>query len=685
MELYKLIATVNNISTTLATSISGSVTSVVLTSAVGFPSSGVVKVGTTRFIYTSITTNTLNGVSQTMGVIGSGAVVSSVYDLLYLPENFEGMKINQKFSFVNPIGFTPKFSVDTMRIILEDKTKIDAIFDDHGLESDVTIEIQKLKAVGFGYDSLSNFAIDFESYEKFDEYSEFALKSISAIDAYNRIKSSEVQIATDNTDLFSYDKIYTNRVSMMSINTVVDAPYKNIIYEFQQFGDYVMNNLDTALYPNPDRIYSFGELTETANAVEFTNSSGEIYLTTDGNMASAKIAICSNNIFTPILTVVENLSINSNATTLEIPESFTIPARIYGRGEFLVFAIIVTNEYGHTITTMEATPYVSFTITKKTDSFVIPLSKYIKNISVNSIFDFIFGSSVTSSLASKYALTCENTVLTDFGYINFKPSEFLADICKAFGLVVNFKNDSSVKIETINSFFASLFEVISGVKTKAHEVTQFRDVSVKASNSLLKTSIIVGSEPIKYTNYTFLTDWTKKLAFDSGRLVGDVLDLSVSTLRLDFSGIIQVLSKGVISEAKKNYLIDNTYTTRTTSDGEEIYDYFTPRDIAENWRKYLSFAFQNFGKDTLTLSSNGGTSANLQIDGVNQFDDIVLNETPRLLPIEYNFTCLIDSVDFSEKILKINHNGTDVYLFVFEAETTDNLSEQKIKALKIQF
>jgi hypothetical protein len=60
-------------------------------------------------------------------------------------------------------------------------------------------------------------------------------------------------------------------------------------------------------------------------------------------------------------------------------------------------------------------------------------------------------------------------------------------------------------------------------------------------------------------------------------------------------------------------------------------------------------------------------------------------ETPRILPIEYDLTCLIDSIDYTEKILKINNNGDIVYLFVIDAETTDKLSEQKIKGLKIQF
>ena len=60
---------------------------------------------------------------------------STTFQLAYLPENFEGVKISQAFSFVNPMGYNPKFSVDTMRIILSDKTAIDTVFNTYGLQS----------------------------------------------------------------------------------------------------------------------------------------------------------------------------------------------------------------------------------------------------------------------------------------------------------------------------------------------------------------------------------------------------------------------------------------------------------------------------------------------------------------------------------------------------------------------
>jgi hypothetical protein len=216
MEMYKITAILKNIASTLFDAIISETTdTIVLNDTTGFPSSGVVRINdSVEFIYTSIVDDELHGETQTTGLISADVPVVLIYEFEYLPENFEGLKIAQSFSFVNPIGYTPKFSVETMRIIVGDKTKIDAIFDSFGLESDVEIEIYKLKSTGIGYDFLSKFAIDFESYEKFDVFSEFALKSVSTIDFYNNIKDVERQISlTESANLPDTQK-YINYVSL---------------------------------------------------------------------------------------------------------------------------------------------------------------------------------------------------------------------------------------------------------------------------------------------------------------------------------------------------------------------------------------------------------------------------------------------------------------------------------------
>jgi hypothetical protein len=606
---------------------------------------------------------------------------ADTFTILHLPENFEGVKISQKFSFTNPIGYTPKFSVDTMRIIKEDKAAIDVVFDTYGLESDVTIEIQRLKSVGFGYDSVSTFAIDFESYEKFDYFSEFALKSISAIDFYNRNKSSEIQVELTNQDELTLPIQYVNQTSLRSQNSTFNVGTLSFDINFVQNGEYKLYNDDTSLVVADTRIYEFGS--GTSKAFKFVNTGEQSNIISyGGNMATAKLVLCKNNLSTIIYTVVQNTGINSNSTSLIIPTSFNVAPQSYNNGDFLFFAIILTAQSGHTITSASVNQSFYFTLKKETDTYVLDAPQVIQNASINQILDQIFDNNTTSLLSDNLGVTSANALTEKATTANFKPSDFLGDISRCFGLIVNFKKDSSVYVNTQKSYFDTLLSVANAI-----EITDFKDISIKSNKDLAISSVQVGHAAITYKQYIYSLDWIKILSFiQTGRLSGDTLNISLQKFRSDFLGIIENLKNKYTSENSTDlFIIDRNFAYRTDSNGELIYDVATSRDSLVSWKKFLSFAFQNFGKDTLTISSNGGTEDNLTISGVAQMDDLVLAETPRLLPIEYNFTALIGDIDFSEKILKLVLPSETVYLFVVEAETTDKLTEQKIKALKIQF
>jgi hypothetical protein len=276
-------------------------------------------------------------------------------------------------------------------------------------------------------------------------------------------------------------------------------------------------------------------------------------------------------------------------------------------------------------------------------------------------------------------------LLAKTSYANYKPSDLLRDLCVATGSIVNFKNDGTVVIDTISNYFNNLLHISNAV-----EIVDFKDLSIKYSKELNFSGVSVGCQKNDYDVYTYPIDWNKTLTFNQqGRNATEVLKLTPDKIRFDFSGMLNYLYKSSqqsddTSEDNFIFRVDFPKVAGAPAD-INLYDRFTPRDILQNWSKFLSFCFQNFGLDTLKISSNGGTTDNLNINGVNQMDDFKLMETPRILPIEYDFTCLIDSIDYTEKILKINNNGDIVYLFVIDAETTDKLSEQKIKGLKIQF
>ena len=88
---------------------------------------------------------------------------STSKQLTYTPENFEGVKINREFSFVPPYGFTPKFAVDTMRVIKDDA----AFFNDKntvfGYFLKLKLQVSKLNADGMTYSPLMTLVVNSET------------------------------------------------------------------------------------------------------------------------------------------------------------------------------------------------------------------------------------------------------------------------------------------------------------------------------------------------------------------------------------------------------------------------------------------------------------------------------------------------------------------------------------------
>jgi hypothetical protein len=290
-----------------------------------------------------------------------------------------------------------------------------------------------------------------------------------------------------------------------------------------------------------------------------------------------------------------------------------------------------------------------------------------------------------------YGLTSANSVMKLNDFVNIKPKDFVNDLCVIGGLMINFKLNGSSEIMNVGNYFNDLLSVdIDSNPINFLAIDDIKELSIRHDIELNFASVSVGRDISTYNAYTYFYDWNKILTFkQDARNASENLDITHTKLRTDFSGIIDFLykkSKSNIKPEKDNFIFDPSFTERdVTYWTRNIYDYFTPRDILTNWTKFLSFCFQNYGKNTLTISSNGGTTDDVSIDYKYQMDDFEIDSIPRLLPISYTFTALIDDVDFSEKILKINHNDEDVYIFVTNAETTNQLREQKITGLKIQF
>ena len=616
-------------------------------------------------------------------IIATITNTSTTFQLAYLPENFEGIKINQKFSFVNPIGYNPKFSVDTMRIILSDKTAIDSVFNTYGLQSNVTLLIKKLNTTGIGYSNLATFAIDFESYEIQPEFSEFALKSVSAMDYYNEIKNTEkifelpLRSNTNNTRAYLPDsQTFINYVSLKSslFNYLAANRYNT---SFEANNESKIYNSDTAL-------------SDTARE--------EIYRIDSGAVASIKLILNSVVTVTAVAPFVDfqiyaviygagvaisDILIASSSgglaasKTIEGEYELIIPGSPAMLGKYLKLELRISSS---AITTIEGTLFLD--IKKDTQIKVIQPKQYIYFDRLSFLIESFFNGNVSGDDLSQFNFTSANCIMGINREAVAKPVEIMRDASACLGLILNFKLDGSAEVKYLNSYFYDLLKTIN-----ADTVPEYKDLSIKYFNELNFKGVEVGAEQKEYDLYTYFENWNKKLTFSqNNRKASEVLDLTLTKLRTDYSGILDYYYKRS-TQSKKNSkdLFLYYFNYQESSNNELIYDDLTPRNTLLTWNYFLSFSFQNFGLNTLTISSNGGTEDNLEINGVAQMDNLTLNVTPRLLPIQYDLTCLIENVDYSEKILKINDNGTDVYLFVINAETTDNFSEQKISGLKIQF
>ena len=247
--------------------------------------------------------------------------IPSSFTMAYLPENFEGVKISQKFSFVNPIGYTPKFSIDTMRVIEDDKVALDAVFFGYGLQGDVEIEIQKLNATGTAYEYDSTFAIDFESYDVQDEFSEFALKSVSVIDKYNEGKNTEIQIPLTHDATLPNTQKYINYVSLKSLSVIEDSSTM-FGFNFEHNNESKIYDGDLSLFPEPYEFYTIAEASTVTLRLSFSGSfkfssamGGFAFLRIFKNVPIFANAIHTFNSFT-FLSGVNEINISENEIVL---------------------------------------------------------------------------------------------------------------------------------------------------------------------------------------------------------------------------------------------------------------------------------------------------------------------------------------------------------------------------------
>lgn len=612
----------------------------------------------------------------------------------WVPENFEGVKIMQKFNWINPIGYTPTASVETMKVILGDKIWLNAIFDSYGLESVVQMAIYKLNSTATDYDLIWTFAIDFESYVKKDYYSEFALKSVSCIDKYNEQKSTAknftgaIQLSLPTTQNF------INYISVKKNTGEVNGDNTGFLY-LEKNEDSKVFNQDSALLLDDRNIYEFNEVAPGITDIKIS-AKGLLYVNfpISGVSPTSKtyVKLYKNDYSTPIVTLGEVTGLESGGSIIETETEWLKVVDISFEKDDIFFVGVELDDDSVVLT--EITGDFSVEMYVKTALEFNTFDQKIYYLTAKTILDDIFNNQITiEAWLGSIGITSAQSILRRLDYISMIPKDFITDFCAANGAMVNFKNDGTVEIAKIGTYFSNLLNIANAV-----EVKDFQNVEISYDTALNFASVSVGMEQKTYDVLTYFNDWNKVLTFNQiGRAASENYNLVLTKFRSDLSGIIDFVTKTSKTSTDTStdlFIFDPAFTQRSSNEGF-IYDKFTPRDFMENWRTFLNFVFYNFGKDILTLSSNSGDDFNLEIEpGYKQFDNFTLSGSdPKILPIKIDFTCLIEDTDFTENILKIANNGympvetfgEYLYIFVTEAETTDNLSEQKIKGNLILF
>src|SRR5574344_1196302 len=149
---------------------------------------------------------------------------STSKELTYTPENFEGVKISREFSFASPYGFTPKFAVDTMRVIKDGAAFFFAKNVAFGYFLKMKLYVSKLNADGMTYSPLMTLVVNSETLSQTKDYIEFSVDVSYATNYFNDKKGKKILTLNQEkkpvVDFFRINKV---NVSLERLNIGQDS------------------------------------------------------------------------------------------------------------------------------------------------------------------------------------------------------------------------------------------------------------------------------------------------------------------------------------------------------------------------------------------------------------------------------------------------------------------------------
>ena len=601
---------------------------------------------------------------------------STSKQLTYTPENFEGVKINREFSFVPPYGFTPKFAVDTMRVIKDDA----AFFNDKnvafGYFLKLKLQVSKLNADGMTYSHFLNLVVNSDTIKKTKDYTEFSVDVVNAATDYFNTKSTIKNIPLNTYKEVEGDYPKMNNVNLNSINQPGLILGSSVIrFKESKWGSVIYDD---------DLSLSDGD-GENSMVIYKSLTEGGSYINV---IADGLIII---NVYTPsyaepqgevtfeisgVYTDTKWVEVHSQTITFEIKKDIFITLAKNAE----IRANVIVRYLAQGAWAQMSQSKIDITIKKKTA--LKYLTKPLNSIALNEVYANLLGNINYIDAPADAFITSDKEVATNTGYLSVAPKDFIRETATMLGLVFNF-GSTETKIEKVNTYFDRI-EANNRII-----IENYKDLVISNFETIYN-SCTIGVEKYATKNIVHYEPYQTKLSYKRFNYndeyvdsIGENMELVCTKLSADVEKIINRINDAATGNGQTSN--DNFYFVPNRIG--DYPDYLTPAEMADNHKAILALFFATGELDDedatfLAAYDDDGVSSSTSAIYYNLVGDPDFFINKRLRPIVYEFTALLGEADFSEHMAQIvDFNGETVDLFVYSSETTDKLSEIKCKAL----
>ncbi len=607
--------------------------------------------------------------------------------LTYTPENFEGVKIKREFSFVPPYGFTPKFAVDTMRVIKNDAVWLNEKNTVFGYFLKLKLQVSKLNADGLTYSHFLNLVVNSDTIKKTKDYTEFSVDVVNAATDYFNTKSTIKNIPFNTYKGIEGDYFKMNNVNLNSTQISSQLTSKRYIpFEKSQWASVIYDG-DVSLFDNgvENNTIIYKSRTEGGSYINVIVDGSIIVdvATPIGEVPTGEVKVEIDGVYVGTQAITEI----SQRVTFEIKKNVFITL---ANGANIRAYVQVTGLAPNAFASI-AQAKIEITIKKKTA--LKYLKKQLNSIALNEVYANLLGNINYIDAPQDAFITSDKEIVTNSGYLSVAPKDFIRETSTMLGLVFNF-GSTETKIEKVNTYFDRIAAndriIIENYKDLV--ISNFETVYNSCTVGVEKnvTENIVHYDPyqtkLSYKRYNYKDEYVDG--------IGENMKLVCAKLSADAEKIINRINDAANGNGQTSndnfYFVPNRLRTHPDwYPPRQIADYLIPSEIADNHKAILALFFAMGAPDIYDfnfLAAYDDDGVRTMFENEFYYFDITGDpsffNTPQLRPVVYEFTALLDNVDFSEHMAQIvNFDGETKDLFIYSYETTDKLSEIKCKGL----